>query len=51
MYNEKDVLLLDIPDPAAMESFQKEVTLAQAEKIVRDVYSGKSADDVKEMMK
>ncbi len=51
MYNEKNVLLLDIPDPVAMESFQKEITMEQAVKVVSDVYDGKSADDVKEMIK
>lgn len=51
MYDAKGVLTLDIPDPETMESFAQEVTLDEALKIVGDVYDGKSADDVKEMMK
>lgn len=51
MYDDKGTLMLDIPDPETMESFQQNTTLDEALKIVGDVYDGKSPDDVKEMVK
>lgn len=43
----KATWFLDIPNPVTQESYNADVTMDDALKIIGDVYGGKSADDVR----
>lgn len=43
----KATWFLDIPNPVTQESYNADITMDDAVKIIEDVYSGKSADDIK----
>lgn len=48
MYDEKKATwFLDIPNPVTQESYNADITMDDAVKIIGDVFGGKSADDVK----
>lgn len=43
----KATWFLDIPNPVTQESYNADITMDDAVKIIEDIYSGKSADDIK----